>query len=163
MQITTPGQVQAGALTRLHLTTPTAGWMLTSMGLDPGAHPPTPLLQTAPQDWHGVFRAALTSPATLQVHLRFTRGDELVLSHPYRLRQPGDGIRVGGGTTLPGRSTASIGLDDTALLELSENGGAGLLVVSDGFGSVAGIDSRHIVFSDNTGGDMVGNVVDGAP
>ena len=44
-----------------------------------------------------------------------------------------DGIRVGGWTILPGRSTAAIGLDDEALLELSQNGGAGLLVVDDGF------------------------------
>ena len=71
-----------------------------------------------------------------------------------------DGIRVGGGTTLPGRSTTAIGLDDTALLELSQNGGAGLLVVTDGFGSEARIDSRQIVFSGNASGATVGNVRD---
>jgi hypothetical protein len=71
-----------------------------------------------------------------------------------------DGIRLGGGTILPGRSTAAIGLDDVALLELSQNGGAGLLVVADGFGSEAQIDSRQIVFEGNAGGDVVGNVCD---
>jgi hypothetical protein len=74
-----------------------------------------------------------------------------------------DGIRVGGGTILPGRSTAAIGLDDEALLELSQNGGAGLLVVNDGFDSEVQIDSRQIVFEDNAGGETVGNVVDVAP
>ena len=69
-------------------------------------------------------------------------------------------MRVGGGTTLPGRSTATVGLDDAVLLELSQNGGAGLLVVTDGFGSEARIDSRQIVFSGNAGGATVGNVLD---
>ena len=73
-----------------------------------------------------------------------------------------DGMRVGGGTVRPGRSTAAIGLDDTGLLELSQNGGAGLLVVTDGFGSEARIDSRQIVFSGNASGATVGNVIDAA-
>ena len=71
-----------------------------------------------------------------------------------------DGIRVGGGLSLPGCSTAAIGLDGAALLELSLNGGAGLLVVNDGLGSVARIDSGQIVFSGNAGGATVGNVLD---
>ena len=70
---------------------------------------------------------------------------------------------MGGGTDLPGRCTAAIGLDGAALLELTRNGGAGLFVVSDGFGSEARIDSRQIVFSGNSGGATVGNVVDVAP
>ena len=61
---------------------------------------------------------------------------------------------------MPGRCTAAIGLDGAALLELSLNGGAGLLVVNDGLGSVAHIDSRQIVFSGHAGGATVGNVVD---
>lgn len=75
----------------------------------------------------------------------------------------GDGIRVGGGTLLPGRSTAAIGLDDAALLEVSQNGGTGLFVANDGFGSEATIDSRNIVFDGNAEGDTVGNVSDVAP
>ena len=63
-------------------------------------------------------------------------------------------------TGQPGRSTAAVGLDDAVLLELSQNGGAGLLVVTDGFGSEARIDSRQIVFSGNAGGATVGNVID---
>jgi parallel beta-helix repeat protein len=71
-----------------------------------------------------------------------------------------DGIRVGGGLSQPGRSTAAIGLDDAVLLELSQNGGAGLLVVNDGFDSEAQVDSRQIVFEDNAGGDIVDDVCD---
>jgi parallel beta-helix repeat protein len=78
-------------------------------------------------------------------------------------RNGGDGIRVGGGVTLPGRSTAAIGLDDAALLEVSQNGGTGLFVVNDGFGSEATIDSRNIVFDGNAEGDTVGNVIDVVP
>jgi parallel beta-helix repeat protein len=75
----------------------------------------------------------------------------------------GDGIRVGGGTLLPGRSTAAIGLDDGSVLDVRQNGGAGLMVINDGFGSDATIDSRHIVFDGNAEGDTVGNVIDVAP
>jgi parallel beta-helix repeat protein len=71
-----------------------------------------------------------------------------------------DGVRVGSGASQPGRSTAAIGLDGAVLLELSLNGGTGLLVVNDGFGSVARIDSLQIVFKGNTAGDVAGNVCD---
>ena len=74
-----------------------------------------------------------------------------------------DGIRVGDGTLLPGRSTITIGLDNAVVLEVSRNGGAGVFVVDDGFGSDATIDSRHIVFDGNAGGDTVGDVTDVAP
>ena len=60
-------------------------------------------------------------------------------------------------------TTAAIGLDDTALLEVSRNGGAGLFIVDDGLGSAATIDSRHIVFDGNAEGDTVGDVTDVAP
>ena len=59
-----------------------------------------------------------------------------------------------------GAARPPVGLDDTVLLELSQNGGAGLLVVTDGFGSEARIDSRQIIFSGNAGGATVGNVLD---
>ena len=75
----------------------------------------------------------------------------------------GNGIRVGGGTALPGQSTATIGVDTDAILEVTQNGGAGLSVVDDGFGSQVVIDSRNIVFQDNAEGDIVapeGAVVD---
>jgi hypothetical protein len=85
---------------------------------------------------------------------------EATISGGISIQNSRDGIRVGGGTVLPGRSTAAIGLDDMTLLELSQNGGAGLLVVTDGLGSEARIDSRQIVFSGNAGGATVGNVID---
>ncbi len=75
----------------------------------------------------------------------------------------GDGIRVGGGQTQPGPSTATVGLDSDTILEVTQNNGAGLLVVDDGFGSEAQIDSRNIVFDGNADGDAVGNVIDVTP
>ena len=87
---------------------------------------------------------------------------EATISGGSSTQNSGDGIRVGGGTDLPGRCTAAIGLDGAALLEVSLNAGAGLLVVNDGFGSEARIDSRQVVFSGNAGGATVGNVIDAA-
>jgi parallel beta-helix repeat protein len=75
----------------------------------------------------------------------------------------GDGIRVGGGQTQPGQSTATIGLDSSAVLEISQNSSAGIVVEDDGFGSEAQIDSRNIVFDGNAEGETVGNVIDVAP
>ena len=74
-----------------------------------------------------------------------------------------DGIRVGGGSSRPGMSTATIGLDIDTTLKITGNGGAGVLVIDDGFGSEATIDSRNIEFADNAEGDTVGNVIDAAP
>jgi hypothetical protein len=48
VQITTPGQVQAGALTRVTVTTPPAGWALARVELDTAASPPGPPLQATP-------------------------------------------------------------------------------------------------------------------
>jgi parallel beta-helix repeat protein len=95
--------------------------------------------------------------------IRIHNTSQATISGGGSTQNSGDGIRVGGGTDLPGRCTAAIGLDGTALLELSLNAGAGLFVVNDGFGSEARIDSRQIVFSGNAGGATVGNVIDVAP
>jgi len=92
--------------------------------------------------------------------IRIQNTSEATISGGSSTQNSGDGIRVGGSTVLPGRCTAAIGLDGVALLELSQNSGAGLFVVDDGFGSEARIDSRQIVFSGNAGGVTVGNVVD---
>ncbi len=47
------------------------------------------------------------------------------------------------------------------MIEITDNGGAGILVEDDG--SEATIDSRNIVFDGNIEGDTVGNVIDVAP
>jgi hypothetical protein len=52
----------------------------------------------------------------------------------------GDGIRVGGEEgflMLPGQSTATIGLDSSSVLEISQNSGVGITVEDDGFDSEA--------------------------
>jgi len=78
----------------------------------------------------------------------------------------GHGIRVGsaeGFLMIPGPSTATIGLDRSTVLEISQNRGAGVMLEDDGFGSKARIDRRQIVFRGNAGGATVGHVVDVAP
>lgn len=61
---------------------------------------------------------------------------------------------------IPGQSTATIGLDRSTVLEISQNSGAGIRLEDDGFDSAAQIDSRQIVFRDNAGGAIKGSVVD---
>lgn len=69
------------------------------------------------------------------------------------------GIRVGRRIFLPaaGMSTATVGLNSDAVLEIIDNGGAGIFVEDDG--SKATIDSRNIVLD----GDIEGEVIDVAP
>jgi parallel beta-helix repeat protein len=71
------------------------------------------------------------------------------------------GILVTRSLFSPEIGTAHVGIDSDAVLELTDNGGAGIFVSDDG--SVAEIDSRNIVFRDNAEGDTVGNVIDVAP
>jgi parallel beta-helix repeat protein len=70
-------------------------------------------------------------------------------------------VRVSPFMPEPMPGTARIGLDSTTVLEISDNGGAGLFVADDG--SSAEIDSRNLVFRHNAGGDMIGDVTDVAP
>jgi hypothetical protein len=71
------------------------------------------------------------------------------------------GILVFRSPFAPETGRARIGLDGTAVIEISDNGGAGIFVSDDG--SEAEIDSHRIVFGGNAEGDTVGNVVDIAP
>jgi parallel beta-helix repeat protein len=73
----------------------------------------------------------------------------------------GNGIRVGGGSSIPGPSRATVGVDSDLLLEVSQNGRAGVRVDDDG--SETTIDSRNIEFDGNAEGDTAGNVIDIAP
>jgi hypothetical protein len=101
-QVTTPGQIQSGALTRVTVTTPTAGWALADVELEPAASLRGLLPRVTRQGFQGTFRAATQAPpAPLQVRLRSTSGDELVVAHAYRLRQAGAGVvqPVAGTTT----------------------------------------------------------------
>jgi hypothetical protein len=93
VQLTTPGQVQAGALARLTVTTPTAGFGLASVGLEASGTQPGQVLRALGSGWHGTFRAASQAPSTpLQVRLRRTSSADLVLSHAYRLRRVDEGV-----------------------------------------------------------------------
>src|SRR5205807_8316034 len=93
VQITTPGQVQAGTLARVEARDPSSLFALASVELtapDTGAAQPLRALGTG---FHGTFHAAPAAPPPpLQMRLRSTRGDELVIAHPYQLRVPGEGV-----------------------------------------------------------------------
>src|SRR5262245_8060825 len=99
VQVTTLGQVQAGALTRVEargtgepfalagveVTVPETGAGLTLTAIDDA--------------WQGVFTPPMQpSPQPLRVQLHGAGGEALVLPHPYRLRIPGEGVvtRVAG-------------------------------------------------------------------
>ena len=87
VQISTPGQVQAGALTRLTVTTPIAGFGLASVELvSTNGQAGTPLPATT-RGFHGTFQAASrVPPAPLQVRLHTTDGKTEVIAHAYRQR-----------------------------------------------------------------------------
>jgi hypothetical protein len=51
-----------------------------------------------------------------------------------------------------------VGLDGDAVVEITNNGRAGIFVEADG--SEAQVDSRQINFGGNAAGDTVGNVCD---
>jgi hypothetical protein len=72
-----------------------------------------------------------------------------------------DGLDTRGG--FDGPAHATIGLGSGAMLEISDNEGAGIFVADDGYDSEAQIDSRNILFRNNAAGDTVGNVIDVAP
>jgi hypothetical protein len=90
-------------------------------------------------------------------------GSEASINDGLIARNQGHGIYVfvSPFTPEPMPGTARIGLDSTTVLEITENGGAGLFVADDG--SMAEIDSRNLVFRNNAEGDMIGDVTDVAP
>lgn len=96
--MTTPGQVQVGALTRLVITETEALFPLASGEVSDGI---TRALHATDTGFHGAFVAA-AGTRSVEVRLRAVNGQELVVPHAYRLRQPDEGAvqRIGGtGTT----------------------------------------------------------------
>jgi Carboxypeptidase regulatory-like domain len=91
--ITTPGQVQAGVLTRVTVTATTE--LFTPAGVEV-LEPETGVVQTLRglgTGWYGAFLAPRRQPPPpLQIQLRGTGGEALTVLHRYRLRMPGEGV-----------------------------------------------------------------------
>jgi Right handed beta helix region len=90
-------------------------------------------------------------------------GSEAIINGGLITRNQHHGIMVSISpfTPEPMPAIARIGLDSTTVLEISDDGGAGLFVADDG--SSAEIDSRNLMFRNNAGGDIIGDVTDVAP
>jgi sugar lactone lactonase YvrE len=93
VRVTTHGQVQAGALTRLEVDGSDAPFVVTGVDVEV---PETGVVQALTADgngFHGLFTAPqATAPQPLRVRLRGRDGAALVLSHRYRLRRQGQGV-----------------------------------------------------------------------
>lgn len=91
--VTTQGQVQAGALTRVVVTG--TGESLTLAGVEIEV-PETGLKQALVargRSFHGLFTPPVQpAPQPLRVRLQGSQGDVLGVSHRYRLRIPGEGV-----------------------------------------------------------------------
>ena len=104
IQVTTLGQVQAGALTRVEVGGTDAPFSLVGVEVavpDTRAEPLT-ADPTTKDVWEGVFTPPMQlPPKPLRIQLHGTGGEALVLQHPYRLRVPGEGVvtRVAGTET----------------------------------------------------------------
>ena len=99
VQVTTLGQVQARALTRVAVRGTGAPFALAGVEVTVPETGAAQALMAADDAWVGVFTPPLQpSPQPLRVQLRGLGGEALVLQHPYRLRVPGEGVvtRVAG-------------------------------------------------------------------
>jgi hypothetical protein len=91
--ITTPGHVQAGALTRVQVRGAPDLFPLASAALEESATGAVQTLHASADDFHGAFVASrLAAPQTLTVRLRSTAGQELVVPHHYGIRRAGEGV-----------------------------------------------------------------------
>jgi hypothetical protein len=102
VQVTTLGQVQAGALTRVEARGTGEPFALAGVEVTVPETGAVQALRTIDDTWQGVFTPPIQpSPQPLRVQLHGTDGETLVLQHPYRLRVLGEGVvtRVAGTET----------------------------------------------------------------
>src|SRR5207244_13608239 len=87
VQVTTRGQVQAGALTRVEVTGTGVPFPLPGVEVEVPESGVVQLLVAIDSRWHGLFTPPRTpSPQPLRVRLRGRQGGALELRHRYRLR-----------------------------------------------------------------------------
>ena len=103
VQVTTPGQVQAGALTRVAVQGTSAPFALAGVEVTVPETETAQALRAIDNAWQGVFTPPMQpSPQPLRVQLHGVGGETLVLQHSYRLRISGERVVarvVGTGTT----------------------------------------------------------------
>ena len=105
VQVTTPGQVQAGALTRVEVQGTGEAFALAGVEVTVPETRAVQTLMAIDDAWQGVFTPPLQpSPQPLRVQLHGAGGEALVLQHPYRLRVPGEGVV----TRVPGTETTRV-------------------------------------------------------
>ena len=99
VQVTTLGQVQAGALTRVAVRGTGVPFALAGVEVTVPEMGVVQTLRAIDDAWQGVFTPPMQpSPQPLRVQLHGAGGEALVLQHPYRLRISGEGVvtRVAG-------------------------------------------------------------------
>jgi nitrous oxidase accessory protein NosD len=88
--VTTPGQVQAGALTRISVT---GTGTLASVGIEVPETGVQQTLNVHGTSFHGLFTPpSQPDPQPLRVRLQGQQGEMLAFDHRYRLRVPGEGV-----------------------------------------------------------------------
>jgi len=93
VQVTTLGQVQAGALTRVAVRGTGAPFALAGVEITVPETEAVQALRVIDDAWQGVFTPPMRpSPQPLRVQLHGARGETLALLHPYRLRGLGEGV-----------------------------------------------------------------------
>jgi hypothetical protein len=93
VQVTTLGQVQAGALTRVAVQGTGALFALTDVEVTVPETEAVQALRAIDNTWQGVFTPPRPpSPQPLRVQLHGASGETLTLQHPYRLRIAGEGV-----------------------------------------------------------------------
>ncbi len=135
VQIITPGQVQAEALTRLEVIGSREPFGVTEVQIVvPGVVPGTEVSGTLARNgerFYGVFTPPdIAAPQPLQIHLRGSNGETMTLQHPYKMRRRGEGVvqRLDetGGTLLTSVAVAS---DGTVWAGGNDAGGGATLYV----------------------------------
>ncbi len=92
-EIITPGQIVAGMPARIVVSDVTGTFALTDVDIDVPDTGESISLAMTEDVFHGSFSPPLTAThQPLRITLSGPQGDDIVMSHPYRLRVPGEGV-----------------------------------------------------------------------
>ncbi len=92
-EVITPGQILAGHPARITVSATTKMFPLDDVEIEVPDTKITQTLSLADGRFHGFFIPPQQSPPQpLRIHLRRSNREDMVISHPYRLRVPGEGV-----------------------------------------------------------------------